>query len=112
MGASIWLNPGGQRALQDAYEVGSLRGKKLIAAKKLVEDRRRRGKMLDIRRREGGGVERLSSEALLRAYEEDVARKRDLIRRLNAANERLVLIAEALCRLSRDEKYVSLVEDE
>ena len=35
-----------QRALQLAYEKGTLRGRKLLAAKRIVEDRRRRGKHL------------------------------------------------------------------
>jgi len=101
---------GVQRALQEAYQDGLLRGKKLLAAKKLVELRRRRGKKL------GGsserGSEKISSEALLRAYEEDAVRKREMIRRSNATADRLRLIAEALRRLSRDEQFVAILEDE
>ena len=100
-----------QRALQTAYENGQLRGKKLMAAKQLVDARRRRGKGL--KTTEGRQPQpRMSSAALVRAYQEDVDRKRDMIRRANTAKDRLALITEALCRLSRDESFVGLLEDE
>jgi len=99
-----------QRALQTAYENGILRGKKLLAAKRLVEARRRRGKGLATT-----GVrtsEKLSSAALVRAYQEDAARKRDMIRRANAAKDRLMLISEAIRRLSRDSAFATLLKAE
>lgn len=99
-----------QRTLQDAYDKGLLRGKRLIAAKKLVEIRRRRGKELDAQKAVTG--KRLSAAALLRAYEEEADRKKDMIRRANSSSDRLVLLVEALRRLSRDESLVSLFEDE
>ncbi len=54
-----------QSALQAAYESKQLRGRKLIAARRLVETRRRRGKAM---RTDGHKPKRpLSSEALVRA---------------------------------------------
>ena len=99
-----------QRALQEAYENGILKGKKLLAAKKLVEQRRRRGKSLDSpdRKRE----RELSSGDLVRAYQEDTERKRDMIRRTNATRDRLTLVVEALRRLATDEEFTGLLEDE
>lgn len=99
-----------QRALQVAYENGQLRGKKLLAAKNIVEARRHRGKGLGSTT--GRKTPRLSSSALVRAFREDVDRKRELIRRANAASDRLTLITEAMRRLSRDERFVALLEDE
>ena len=55
---------------------------------------------------------RMSAAALLKAYKEDVERKRDLIRRANGAHDRLVLIVEALRRLQKDDVFTGLVEDE
>lgn len=98
-----------QRALHEAYEKGQLKGKKLLAAKKVVEDRRQRGKRLKTHQASSG---RMSTAALLRAYREDVERKRDLIRRANGAHDRLVLIVEALRRLQRDDAFTGLLEDE
>jgi ParB family chromosome partitioning protein len=67
-----------QSALQRAYENGSLKGKKLAIAQKLVEQRRRRGKDLGSRARKTGGP--LSPNALIRTYKQDVERKRQMVR--------------------------------
>jgi ParB family chromosome partitioning protein len=99
-----------QAALSAAYERGLLRGRKLLAAKKLIEIRRHRGKGL-------GGSEnkqrkRLSAEALVKAYQEETDRKRAMIRRTDATRNRLLFITEALRRLARDESFLALLEDE
>lgn len=99
-----------QRALQVAYDKGLLRGKKLLAAKRLVEARRRRGKSLGSR--EARPSEKLSSAALVRAYQEDAARKRDMIRRANASKDRLMLITEAFRRLSGDAQLMTVLKAE
>jgi ParB family transcriptional regulator, chromosome partitioning protein len=99
-----------QRALQDAYDKGLLRGKRLLAAKKLVETRRRRGKELAVQK--SSATKRVSTAALLRAYEEEAERKRDMIRRANGSRDRLVLIVEAFRRLSRDKAFMGILEDE
>jgi ParB family chromosome partitioning protein len=99
-----------QQALQIAYEKGLLRGKKLLAAKRVVEARRRRGK--GVESREGRSSEKLSSAALVRAYQEDADRKRDMIRRANAAKDRLMIIIESLRRLSRDSQFAEMLTAE
>ncbi len=99
-----------QRALQGAYEKGLLRGRKLLAAKRLVEARRRRGKSLASR--EARHSEKLSATALVRAYQEDAERKRDMIRRANMAKDRLMLITEALRRLSKDSHLMEIIKAE
>lgn len=99
-----------QRVLQDAYDKRLLRGKRLLAAKKLVETRRRRGKGLAASKT--SATKRLSTAALLKAYQEEAERKRDMIQRANAARDRLVLITEAFRRLSHDETFIGILEDE
>lgn len=99
-----------QAALQTAYENKLLRGRKLIAARRLVETRRRRGKAM--RNPEHRPKRPLSSEALVRAYEEDTARKRALIRRSEAAKARLTFITEALRSLIDDDDFYALLEEE
>lgn len=101
---------GVQRALQDAYDKGLLRGKRLLAAKKLVETRRRRGK--EFAAQKSSTTKRISTAALLKAYEEEAERKRGMIRRANGSRDRLVLIVEAFRRLSRDETFMGILEDE
>jgi ParB family transcriptional regulator, chromosome partitioning protein len=103
-----------QAVLQQAYEKNLLRGHKLIAAKRLIEQRQRRGKGLRI----NGGLngkrrERpLSSNALIRAYQEDVDRKRLLIRKAGTTRNRLVFVTEAVRKLLIDENFVTLLRAE
>jgi ParB family transcriptional regulator, chromosome partitioning protein len=99
-----------QIVLQQAYEKKLLRGHKLIAAKRLIEQRRRRGKRLQINanRRE----KTLSSTALLRAYREDVDRKRLLIQKANATRNRLIFLTEAIRKLLADENFVTTLRAE
>lgn len=99
-----------QAALSSAYERGLLRGKRLLAAKKLVETRQRRGKGLstvDPRPRR-----KMSADSLVKAYQEDTDRKRVMIRRTEATRNRLLFIVEAMRRLSRDERFLAIIEDE
>jgi ParB family chromosome partitioning protein len=101
-----------QRALQLAYENGTLRGRKLLAAKRIVEQRRRRGKELRQQISKSGTGQKLSPAALVRAYQEDVDRKRSMIRRADSARDRLLLVTEALRRLRSSEHFTALIEDE
>lgn len=101
-----------QRALQLAYEKGDLRGRRLLAAKRIVEDRRRRGKGLKRHAGKASGGQKLSPAALIRAYQEEVDRKRAMIRRADAARDRLLLVTEALRRLRRSDQFLALLEDE
>lgn len=102
---------GVQRALQDAYEKGLLRGRKLLAAKRLVEMRQRRGKGMG-GHNESRRVERTSSAALVRAFQQDTERQREMVRRARGTHDRLMLITEAMRRLTGDERLLALLEDE
>jgi len=103
-----------QVVLQQAYERKLLRGQKLIAARRLIEQRQRRGKGL---RTNGviNGKRRdhtLSSNSLVRAYREDVDRKRLLIRKAETTRNRLVFMTEAVRKLLGDENFVTLLRAE
>jgi ParB family transcriptional regulator, chromosome partitioning protein len=104
-------DPNVQEVLQQAYENKLLRGRKLAAAKRLIEQRRRRGKDLrsDHSRREPAT---LSSAALVRTYREDVDKKRLLIRKAELSRDRLVFVTQALRRLLADENFVTLLRAE
>lgn len=99
-----------QAALSSAYERGLLKGRKLLIARKVIESRQRRGKGLATT--DGRQRERVSAETLVKAYQEDTDRKRNLIRRSRATHDRLLFIVEALRRLARDESFMALLEDE
>ncbi|KPL69288.1 plasmid stablization protein ParB [Erythrobacter sp. SG61-1L] len=99
-----------QAALSSAYERGLLKGRKLLAARKLIEARRRRGKGFagsETPKRKG-----LSAEALVKAYQEDAERKHSLIQRARVTKDRLLFILEALRRLGQDPALVRLLESE
>lgn len=100
-----------QRVLQEAYEKNLLRGHKLMAAKRLVEQRRRK------RGYEGGRdraarVRPLSVTALVRTYQQDTEKKRLLVRRAQATRDRLVFILEALRALMADASFAALLSSE
>ena len=100
-----------QYVLQQAYEEKLLRGQRLMVAKKLIEQRRRRGKGYKTgpRRVDGSSV---SSNSLLRAYRQDVDRKKVLIRKSNNTKARLVFILEALRTLFAESDFVAILEAE
>ncbi|HYE29063.1 MAG TPA: plasmid partitioning protein RepB C-terminal domain-containing protein [Allosphingosinicella sp.] len=98
-----------QAALQSAYEQNLLRGRKLVEARRLVELRRRRGKGLRVEHRQRRP---LSTQALVEAYEEDIQRKQDLIRRSELAKARLSFITEAIRSLIDDDAFFAILEEE
>ncbi|MCP3054953.1 ParB N-terminal domain-containing protein [Aurantimonas sp. LRZ36] len=100
---------GVQEALHQAYEKNLLRGRKLIAAKRLVESRRRRGKSLS---NNAKPRPRMSSDALVKAYQEDTDRKRFLIRKADATRSRLIFIAHAMRELLHDDRFADLLKTE
>lgn len=102
---------GVQAALHKAYEDNLLRGRALIAARRLVEVRKRRGKA-DKLNKMAGKTAAATPEGLVKAFQEDTERKRMMIRKTEATRNRLVFIVEALSQLANDETFVALLEDE
>ncbi|MEH2565221.1 plasmid partitioning protein RepB C-terminal domain-containing protein [Bradyrhizobium sp. AZCC 2289] len=99
-----------QDALQQAYEQKLLRGRKLLIAKRLVENRRRRGKGLRVAMPKR--TKTLSSGALVRAYKESTDRKRLLVRKADSTRSRLIFMTEAFRNLLDDENFVTLLRAE
>lgn len=103
-----------QRALQEAYESKQLRGKKLLLAKRLLENRRRRGKSFG----EEGGRKRikhdrsLSAKAVLEVYQREVDRKRRLTRKSDLATNQLTFISAALKQLLSEDNFRNLLKAE
>jgi ParB family chromosome partitioning protein len=102
---------GVQAALHKAYEENLLRGRALIAARRLVEVRKRSGKAAKLNKLVGKSAA-TTPEGLVKAFQEDTERKRMMIRKTEATRNRLVFIVEALSQLSNDEGFVALLEDE
>ena len=102
-----------QAVLQDAYESGALRGKKLLTVRRLIEQRRALGKMggrAVAGARKGGA--QLSSTLLVRAYNHEVERQRLLIRKSDLVQHRLAFIAAALAAMLNDENFVNVLRAE
>jgi ParB family transcriptional regulator, chromosome partitioning protein len=99
-----------QRALQQAYEAGKLKGKKLAVAQQLVEQRRRRGKTFGPTQRKTTG--KLSANTLVRIYKQDVERKRLLVQKAEATKERLMFVVQALKALYADEALKAVLRSE
>ncbi|MBX4863768.1 ParB N-terminal domain-containing protein [Rhizobium bangladeshense] len=100
-----------QAALQSAYEKKLLRGKKLMIAKRVVEARRQQGKTLKYNTSKAK-PRPISSEALLKAFQDDVDRKRILIRRAETAKARLTFITEAVRKLLADAQFTGILGEE
>jgi len=104
-----------QRILQDAYEKKFLRGKKLLAAQKLLEIRRRQGKSLRSNRPSratSGKGEKVSAEDLLRVYQKEVDRKRSLTRKAEQVNNSLLFVIAALRQLLQEDHFNVLLRAE
>jgi ParB family chromosome partitioning protein len=99
-----------QNVLQQAYEKKLLRGNKLIAARRLIEQRRRTGKGLKINHSKRERT--LSSTSLIRAFQEDVDRKRILIHKAETTRSRLVFVTEAMRKLLADDNFLTLLRAE
>jgi ParB family chromosome partitioning protein len=99
-----------QDVLQQAYESNLLRGAKLMAAKRLVEARQKRGK--GHRTTDGYNKRPLSVESLLRTYQDDVDKKQILVRKAAVARDQIMFVTEALRKLLTDGNFVTLLRAE
>ena len=102
---------GVQEALAQAYKEGLLRGKKLLTVKRLVERRHRFGKAMRCGPLARGSI-RISSKALVRAYEREADRQRLMIKKAEITQNRLLFVVEAVRTLLADENFVTLLRAE
>jgi ParB family chromosome partitioning protein len=106
-----------QQILQQAYESKQLRGKKLLAVKRLIARRKRGGKDMGNGTntgagRKGASARPLSVHALLRTYRDNADKKRNLVRKAERTRDRLIFVTEALRKLFADENFVTLLRAE
>jgi ParB family chromosome partitioning protein len=103
-----------QHALTQAYTEKKLRGKKLVAVRRIIEQRRRRGKhMHDIRFGRRDGVKRpLTSESIIRVYRQEADRQKLLVKKAEVTQSRLLFIVEAIRELRDDENFANLLRAE
>ncbi len=100
-----------QAALQEAYESGKLRGKKLHAARKIIERRKTHGRGMD-RDTPREKKRDVSTTSLVRTYQREVGRQKLMIKKAECAQQRLAFIAGALHQLYADENFGNLLRAE
>jgi len=100
-----------QRALCEAYEDKTLRGRKLLTVRRIIELRKANGKNCT------QGVRRkheplASAEALVRVYRQEADRQKLLVKRSQLTENRLLFIVSALKKVFGDENFVTLLRAE
>ena len=99
-----------QRAMAEAYEKKELRGRALLTARRLIEQRRSRGKGLrGVIRNINGDV---SSRSLLKAYQQETARQRALVQKAKICETKLMFAVSALKQIFQDDNFVTLLRAE
>jgi ParB family chromosome partitioning protein len=100
-----------QKALCQAYEEKTLRGRKLLTVRRIIESRKTNGKGLRRGiRRKTESVQ--SADALVRVYRQEADRQKLLVRKSQLAEHRLLFIFSALKQLFLDENLTNLLRAE
>lgn len=103
-----------QHALTQAYTEKKLRGKKLVAVRRIIEQRRRSGKQMHDSRfgRRDGSKRPLTSESIIRVYRQEADRQKLLVKKAEVTQSRLLFIVEAIRELRDDENFANLLRAE
>ena len=103
-----------QQALTQAYMEKKLRGKKLVAVRRIIEQRRRRGKQMHDSRFGRRDVTKrpLTSESIIRVYRQEADRQKLLVKKAEVTQSRLLFIVEAIRELRDDENFANLLRAE
>ena len=103
-----------QRAMVEAYTEKKLRGKKLTAVLRLLQQRHRRGRQLGSSRlgRKDGTKRPLTSDALVRVYRQEADRQKLLIKKAELTQGRLLFLVEAFRVLREDDNFLTVLRAE
>ncbi|MGO9838579.1 MAG: ParB/RepB/Spo0J family partition protein [Polyangiaceae bacterium] len=97
-----------QQSLADAYTSRKLRGKALLIARRLVEDRRGKKAGTEAPRPKT----KVTAEKLVRTYQKECRRQKRLAKAARVTETRLIFVANALKSLLGDENFVNLLRAE
>jgi ParB family chromosome partitioning protein len=103
-----------QHALTQAYTEKKLRGKKLVAVRRIIEQRRRSGKHIHDSRfgRRDGAKRPLTGESIIRVYRQEADKQKLLVKKAEVTQSRLLFIVEAIRELRDDENFANLLRAE
>lgn len=99
-----------QMALQGAYESGKLRGSQLIHARRVIERRQTLGRTME--RGTPHKRQDVTTSSLVRVYQKEVDRQKQMVRKAEIAQQRLLFIVGALRQLLADENFTTLLRAE
>ena len=99
-----------QAALQDAYESGKLRGQRLIQARRVIERRQSLGRSVD--RITSRKLPDVTTSSLVRTYQKEVERQKQMVKKAEIAQQRLLFVVSALRELLADENFTTLLRAE
>jgi ParB family transcriptional regulator, chromosome partitioning protein len=103
-----------QRALTQAYTEKKLRGRKLVAVRRLIDQRKRRGKHLHGQSfgRRDGPKRPLTSESMIRVYRQEADKQKLMIKKAEVTQNRLLFVVEAIRALREDKEFARLLQAE
>jgi ParB family chromosome partitioning protein len=99
-----------QTALQEAYESGKLRGKKLMEVRRVIERRQTLGRT--VARGTKRGMAEISTSSIVRTYQREVDRQMLMVKKSELTQQRLLFVVSALRQLFADENFVNLLRAE
>jgi ParB family chromosome partitioning protein len=102
-----------QDVLMDAYASGKIKGRKLVAVRRLLDRRIKRSKAL----RDNGlgnksSSRKITAADLMRFYQREAEKQRLLVKKSDYTQTKLLFIVEALKDLLGDERFTTLVRAE
>jgi ParB family chromosome partitioning protein len=100
-----------QQALTEAYEKKQLTGKALMQARKIIEQRKSRGKSF-VGRGQRTSTNQSSSQSMVRAYNQEADRQRVLIRKAKACETFHIFLVGAFRQLFQDKEFIALLQSE
>lgn len=105
---------GAQAALMEAYTQKKLRGKKLVTVRRLLQQRSLKGgRLLDQNFGRYNAPKRtLTSEGMVRAYQQEADRQKVLIKKAEVTQGKLLFVVEAIRSLMAEDGFMSLLKAE
>lgn len=102
-----------QNMLMDAYQSGTIKGKKLAAIRRLLDQReRRRRRMPDSGFGSVRGSRRITPVDLMKVYQREAEKQRILVKKSDFAQRKLLFIVEALKDLLSEASFIQVLQSE
>jgi ParB family chromosome partitioning protein len=102
-----------QNMLMDAYQSGKIKGKKLAAIRRLLDQReRRRRRMPDSGFGSVRGSRRITPIDLMKVYQREAEKQRILVKKSDFAQRKLLFIVEALKDLLSEASFIEVLQSE